>query len=393
MTAVPEIRFPEFDGDWEHLTLGDVGPVSMCKRIFKEETAAEGDVPFYKIGTFGKAPDVYVKRSKYLEYRGKYSFPNKGDILISAAGTIGRTVIYDGEDAYFQDSNIVWIANDERRVANPFLFLCYENIRWTTENTTIARLYNANLRAKKFAAPTLPEQQKIAAFLGAVDDKIDALRRKHDGLKQFKSGLMQKLFTQDLRFKRDDGSDYPDWKEKRLGDVLHERKESAPKSSGLPHISLTTEGVVPKTARYDRDFLVRDDEEKKYKVTRLGDLCYNPANLKFGVISMNKLGDGLFSPIYVTFEIQDAVPEYIEALVKQPDFQKQVRRYEQGTVYERMAVSAADFVRAKIAFPHPDEQQKIADCLSAVDAKIEAVDGQITQMEAFKKGLLQKMFV
>jgi type I restriction enzyme, S subunit len=195
-----------------------------------------------------------------------------------------------------------------------------------------------------------------------------------------------------LRFKRDDGSDYPDCEEKRLGDVLYERKESAPKSSGLPHISLTTEGVVPKTARYDRDFLVRDDEEKKYKITRLGDLCYNPANLKFGVISMNKLGDGIFSPIYVTFEIRDAIPEYIEALVKQPDFQKKIRRYEQGTVYERMAVSAADFVTAKIAFPHPDEQKKIAAFLGAVDNKINALRRKHDGLKQFKAGLMQKLF-
>ena len=77
-----------------------------------------GDVPFYKIGTFGKKADAYISKQKYAEYRSAYSYPKKGDILISAAGTIGRTVVYDGEDAYYQDSNIVWIDNDESIVLN-----------------------------------------------------------------------------------------------------------------------------------------------------------------------------------------------------------------------------------------------------------------------------------
>lgn len=112
---------PVESGKWKVETLGDIGKVSMCKRILREQTAPEGDIPFYKIGTFGKKADAYISKELYNEFKSKYSYPQKGSILISASGTIGRAVVFDGEPAYFQDSNIVWIDNDETKVLNSFL--------------------------------------------------------------------------------------------------------------------------------------------------------------------------------------------------------------------------------------------------------------------------------
>src|SRR5690554_2975672 len=114
------LSFDEDEVEWK--ALGEIGQVRMCKRILKAQTSTEGEVPFYKIGTFGKEPDAYIPRKLFEEYKGKYNFPKIGEILISASGTIGRTVIFNGEDAYFQDSNIVWIENDESIVLNKFLF-------------------------------------------------------------------------------------------------------------------------------------------------------------------------------------------------------------------------------------------------------------------------------
>ena len=185
---VPELRFPEFRdaGPWEVKRLGDLGPVSMCKRVMKDQTASTGDVPFYKIGTFGKQADAYINRDLYEEFKSKHSFPQKGDILISAAGTIGRTVVYDGEPAYFQDSNIVWIANDEELATNEFLNFAYQKVNWRTDDNTIARLYNDNLRSIKVALPSLPEQQKIADCLSSLDDLIRAEGARLEALKDHK---------------------------------------------------------------------------------------------------------------------------------------------------------------------------------------------------------------
>lgn len=152
------------------MTLGDIGNVCMCKRIMKAETSSEGDVPFFKIGTFGKEPDAYISQEKFDEYRHKYSFPKKGDVLISAAGTIGRTVIYDGKPAYYQDSNIVWLDNDETKVLNKYLFYYYQLQPWAVSTGgTIARLYNDNISKAKIAVPSLEEQRRIVSILDRFD--------------------------------------------------------------------------------------------------------------------------------------------------------------------------------------------------------------------------------
>ena len=154
------------------MTLGDIGKVSMCKRIMKAETSSQGEVPFFKIGTFGKEPDAYITREKFEEYCEKYSFPKKGDVLISAAGTIGRTVIYDGKPAYYQDSNIVWLDNDESKVLNKYLYYYYQLQPWAVSTGgTIARLYNDNISKAKIAVPPLDEQHRIVSIL----DRFDAL--------------------------------------------------------------------------------------------------------------------------------------------------------------------------------------------------------------------------
>jgi type I restriction enzyme, S subunit len=154
-----------------YITLNEVGKVSMCKRIFKNETSASGDIPFYKIGTFGKEPNAFISQKIYDEYREKYSFPKKGDVLLSASGTIGRRVIYNGEPAYFQDSNIIWLDNDESKVLNKYLYYLYETVEWRTEGGTIQRLYNDNLKKIQIPIPPLAEQERIVAIL----DKFDAL--------------------------------------------------------------------------------------------------------------------------------------------------------------------------------------------------------------------------
>ena len=194
--TVPKLRFPEFRNDkhWKATRLGDIGSVRMCKRIFKEETTPSGEIPFYKIGTFGGIPDAFISREIFEDYRSKFPFPKKGAVLISAAGTIGRTVIYKGELAYFQDSNIVWLDNDENLIIDNFLFYLYQLINWSPSVGTIQRLYNENILGARIKFPSIPEQKKIAKCLMALDDLITIQTQKIDLLKNLKKGLMQRLF-------------------------------------------------------------------------------------------------------------------------------------------------------------------------------------------------------
>ena len=144
----------------------------MCKRVFKDQTQAEGDVPFYKIGTFGGTPDAYISMELFEEYRDMYSYPNIGDLLISCSGTIGRTVAFDGEPSYFQDSNIAWIANDETKVMNAFLKYWYSIVEWPiSKGGTIGRLYGKDIKKISIPVPSFEEQERIVAIL----DKFDAL--------------------------------------------------------------------------------------------------------------------------------------------------------------------------------------------------------------------------
>ena len=163
-------------GGCELKMLGDIGEVRMCKRILKEQTSSNGEIPFYKIGTFGKEADAYISKELFDEYRSKYNYPKIGEVLISASGTIGRAVIFNGNDAYFQDSNIVWIENDEGQVLNRYLFYFYQIADWNiAEGGTIKRLYNDNLKKIKIPVPSLQTQQKVVEILDKFDTLVNSI--------------------------------------------------------------------------------------------------------------------------------------------------------------------------------------------------------------------------
>lgn len=152
------------------MKLRDIGQVKMCKRILKSQTNSISGIPFYKIGTFGKEPDAYISEETYKEYINKYNYPKKGDILISCAGTIGRTIVYDGQPAYFQDSNIVWLEHNEKIVLNKYLMYCYSLEPWNiSTGGTIARLYNDNILRAEIPLPPLEEQERIVNILDRFD--------------------------------------------------------------------------------------------------------------------------------------------------------------------------------------------------------------------------------
>ena len=180
------------------IRLGEIGKISMCKRILKSQTNEFSGIPFYKISTFGGTPTVYIDEKIYREYKEKYSYPKKGDILISAAGTIGKTVIFDGEDSYFQDSNIVWIENDESKVTNQFLYYFLQtNPFITTNGSTIKRLYNDNLRDTKIPnVPSIQQQNQITDILGTLDKKIQINNQINQELEAMAKTLYDYWFVQ-----------------------------------------------------------------------------------------------------------------------------------------------------------------------------------------------------
>ena len=156
--------------------IGDIGRICMCKRIMKNQTNSESGIPFYKIGTFGKVADAYISNDVYEEYKKLYSYPKKGDILMSASGTIGRTVVFNGKPSYFQDSNIVWVDNDETKVFNSYLNYYYQIIEWKTQGGTIKRLYNNLLAGATIKYPSLEEQHRIVSILDRFESLTTSLQ-------------------------------------------------------------------------------------------------------------------------------------------------------------------------------------------------------------------------
>ncbi len=310
--------------------LGELGEVCMCKRIMKTETSEKGDIPFYKIGTFGDTPDVFIDRSLYEEYKNKYSFPKKGDVLISAAGTIGRSVIYNGEDAYYQDSNIVWIDNDESKVLNSYLFYIYKEIKWKiSTGSTILRLYNENIRETEIIVPNLDVQKKISDFLSLIDKKIALNTRMNAELEAMAKQLYDYWFVQ-FDFPDENGNPYKSsggkmvynstlkraipagWEVKTLNDLVETPKESITpfenpdkeyKHYSIPAFDTCGSYLLEKG---------RDIQSNKFVVHK-GQILAPKLNPWYNrIIMVNNSDDAICSTEYV---VLDAIEEYTKGFL------------------------------------------------------------------------------
>ena len=191
----PKIRFSGFTEDWEQRKLGEIGSVAMCHRIFKYQTTESGDIPFFKIGSFGGTPDAFISKDLFESFKVKYPYPEKGDVLISASGSIGRTVVFTGKDEYFQDSNIVWLKHNNN-IINSFLNYLYSIVKWAgIEGSTIKRLYNDNILKTEAIIPTLLEQQKISDYLDGINHLITLHQSKLEKLQKIKKSMLESMFV------------------------------------------------------------------------------------------------------------------------------------------------------------------------------------------------------
>ena len=396
----PKVRFREFTGenasDWEQRKLGEVASVSMCKRIYKNQTLIEGDIPFYKIGTFGGTPDSFISRELYEEYKSKYPYPNKGDILISASGSIGRTVEFTGKNEYFQDSNIVWLNHNEN-ILNIFLKYFYLIVKWDgIEGTTIKRLYNENILKTEISFPSITEQERIGQFFEKLDKLITLHQRKLEQLEQLKNTLLSKMFPKsgtnipEIRF-----SGFTDaWKQRKLKEMLEERNELILESNDYPLMSFVQgKGVTPKSNRYDRSFLVKNDK-KKYKKTELNDFIYSSNNLETGSIGFNKTGNAVISPVYSIFKSKNKLESrFIGIISRRKDFIAKMLKFRQGVVYGQWKIDEDDFLNISVSTPNIETQKYIIDLFIIIDNYIAIHQRKLDQLKNLKQTLLNKMFI
>lgn len=378
--------------DWEVVKLGEIGELAMCKRIFQNETSEMGDVPFYKIGTFGKTPDAYISYAKYLEFKSAYRFPNEGDILISAAGTIGRIVVYDGKPAYFQDSNIVWLAHNGKTLRNDFLFYVYQITDWNTENTTIARLYNDNFNKTTIPLPPIEEQHRIASALTSIDNLIDSLDRLIAKKRDIKQGAMQQLLSGKKRLK---GFTEP-WMEKKLGDVVTN-------SIGLTYspnnvkkygtLVLRSSNIKNGKLIFEDNVFVEMSIPERAKV-HTNDLLVCVRNGSKALIGKSAVitedAEGMAFGAFMTILRANGIEQIFLNYYWQTDFiQKQVRDNMGATINQITNADISDFdIYVPSSLP---EQQAIASILTSMDNELSALEAKRKKYEQIKRGMMQQL--
>ena len=383
--------------DWADKKLGDVGKVCMCKRIFADQTSDTGEIPFFKIGTFGKEADAYISRELYEDFKRRFSYPQKGDVLISAAGTLGRSVVFDGKDSYFQDSNIVWLDLDKEQLCNEYLYHYYKVIQWaSSEGSTIARLYNGIICNTHIAVPAVEEQKKIATVLSEVDELISLTEKQLSKKKAIKQGAMQELLSGKKRLPGFSGRWVPGkWKE-----VLDCFSSGATPYRGNPafykgKIKWVSSGEL----NYNRivDTLERISPEAKEKAN----LTIHPAGtFLMAITGLEAAGTRgscaiLGAPattnqscmaIYGTDKMST---EYLfHYYVQHGD--ELAFQYCQGT--KQQSYTAAIVKELPIYYPEDvTEQNAIASVLTSMDHEIRALEQKLAKYRQVKHGMMQQL--
>ncbi len=380
--------------DWEVKELGQIGDVKMCRRIFNEETTSNGEIPFYKIGTFGRGADAYISRALYSAYRERFSFPNKGDILISAAGTIGRTIIYDGGDAYFQDSNIVWIENEKSIISNDYLYHILQGAKYNTEGGTIQRLYNSILKATKFVCPTKSEQTAIATALSDADALITSLEKLIEKKRAIKQGAMQQLLKPKAGWIEFSILQLADNKKELFDDGDWIESEHI-KEDGIRLIQTGNIGIGNFVGKASRKYIHESSFIKlRCKELRIGDLlicrlaepagraCIFPDIGEYKVIT--SVDVTIFRP---REELVNRV--FLTNIFSTKSWFETISGLSGGTTHKRISRGALG--RVKIFIPTIDEQNRIASILSEMDKEIITIEQNLFKYQLIKQGMMQEL--
>lgn len=399
---VPQLRFNEFEGDgFTKNNFEDIFHFSTGKNIKQNEASPEFDIPCVRYGELYHMYNEVIHEvvNKTNLDRRELKFSDGDEILLPSAGedpldigsasaltikniAIGRTinVLKPKHELVYSQIYASYYINQKlkRKIAS------------LAKGVSISNVYNSDLKGLNITLPSLPEQQKIAQFLTAVDSKLQQLNQKKELLAQYKKGVMQQLFSQQLRFKKDDGSNYPDWDEKRLHELIEF-------SNGKAH-----EQDIDETGKYvvvNSKFISSNGEVRKYCNTQVsplkkGDIVMVMSDIPNGKAlakcflidennkySLNQRICGL--------KQKNVVNDFLIYILNR---NKYYLKFDSGVGQTNL--KKGEVLNCPLLIPSSkQEQQKIANYLSAIDSKIETVTQQIEATQQFKKGLLQQMFV
>lgn len=401
-TLVPQLRFQEFVGEWKEILLNDVAEFRKGKGISKADIVEDGK---FECIRYGELYTIY--NELIVNIVSKTNLPLKGlelseynDVIIPASGetqldiATASCVLKSGV-ALSGDLNII------RSTLNGIFLSFYLNNKKKSEiaklaqGSSVVHLYSSQLKSLKLNIPTLPEQQKIASFLSVVDGKIQQLSRKKELLEQYKKGLMQQLFSGKLRFKDKNGNNYADWEEKKLGEVAEKIGDGL---HGTPIYSEDSDiffingnnltngkiEISEKTKKVDYNIFIKNDKKLNANTILIS------LNGTIGNISKYNNEKVMLGKSVGYFNFKGSVDFYYHFL-KTETIQNFFISELTGSTIKNLSLKTLR--ETIVPVPCLAEQQKIANFLSSIDAKIESTNQQITQTQSFKKGLLQQMFV
>lgn len=401
----PKLRFSEFEGDWEEKKLGELGqiigggtPDTNIKEYWN------GNIQWFtpteiKTDYISKSLRTITKLG--LEKSSAKILP-KGTILLTTRATIGDIAIALEECSTNQgfQSIVVKEENNNVFILNWIKENIFEFIK-RAKGSTFPEISKSELEKILIALPTLSEQTKIANFLTTIDKRLQALQQKKSLLEQYKKGLMQKIFSQELRFKQDDGSGFPEWEEKTLGEVgefkngINKGKEDF--GFGFPFINLMNVFGKTTISNLELDLVNATEKELRIYDLKKGDVLFIRSSVKReGVGETSVVIEDLENTVYSGFLIRFR-DEKIKLNLNFKKYCFSHKKFREqlislSTTSANTNINQESLNILEIFIPSLEEQQKIANFLTAIDEKINKVTQQIELTQTYKKGLLQQMF-
>lgn len=399
--TIPQLRFPKFTDGWVKHNLGEIANFSKGKGISKADIVENGAIECIRYGelytTYGETIDA-VKSKTNID-KDALVFSEANDVIIPASGetqidiATASCVLREGI-ALGGDLNII-------KTKNNGVFLSYYlnykkklEIASLAQGISVVHLYSSQLSLLELNLPLKTEQDKIALFIRSIDEKLQSLKKKQSLLNEYKKGVRQKLFLRELRFKDENGKDFPEWEMKTLGEVTFKVDKKNRNREKLPVFSISNiNGFVPQSEQFDGiDSNERGYDISLYKIIENNTFAYNPARINVGSIGYSgTLGRVIVSSLYVCFKTIDTINDlFFNNYLDTTHFKNSVLRNGEGGV--RIYLFYENFSEITINLPCLQEQIRIANFLSEIDNKIKIATLGIEKFENWKKGLLQKMF-
>ena len=403
--SVPELRFKQDDGqefsDWSKTILGKIATFSKGKGISKADIDENGLIPCIRYGElyteYGET--INAIKSKTNLPSSELVFSEVNDVIIPASG---ETQIDIATSSCVQVSDVA-LGGDLNIIkadANGTFLSYYLNsqkkldIAKLAQGNSVVHLYASQLKLLDLKLPSKSEQTKIANFLTAVDEKITQLTQKCKLIAQYKKGVMQQIFSQALRFKDDDGQDFPEWQEYLLRDALikNSTKNKKREFSLVQSVS-NKHGFINQDELFE-DRVIASKDLSNYYVIKKGAFAYNPSRIDVGSLAYKSdYLTSVVSPLYVSFYAKPhlIIDSFLFNWFESEKFVSQMNSSFEGSV--RNTLSYESLSKISLVLPCIKEQTKIANFLTTIDGKLTHTHAQLTAAKHYKQGLLQQMFV